>query len=70
MMEAMRIIKALGIQPKRTIRIALWGGEEQGLYGSKGYADSYLYDSKKRKALAGYENFALYLNMDNGSHKI
>ena len=67
MMEAMRIIKALGIQPKRTIRIALWGGEEQGLYGSKGYADSYLYDSKKRKALAGYENFALYLNMDNGS---
>ena len=67
MMEAMRIIKALGIQPKRTIRIALWGGEEQGLYGSRGYADKYLYDSKKRKALAGYENFALYLNMDNGS---
>ena len=67
MMEAMRIIKALGIQPKRTIRIALWGGEEQGLYGSRGYADQYLYDSKKRKALAGYKNFALYLNMDNGS---
>ena len=39
MMEAMRIIKALGISPKRTIRIALWGGEEQGLYGSRGYAD-------------------------------
>ena len=67
MMEAMRIIKALGIQPKRTIRIALWGGEEQGLYGSKGYADNYLYDTKKRKQLAGYDNFALYLNMDNGS---
>ena len=67
MMEAMRIIKALGIQPKRTIRIALWGGEEQGLYGSRGYADQYLYDNKKRKALAGYKNFALYLNMDNGS---
>ena len=67
MMEALRIIKALGIQPKRTIRIALWGGEEQGLYGSRGYADSYLYDSKKRKALSGYDKFALYLNMDNGS---
>ena len=67
MMEALRIIKALGIQPKRTIRIALWGGEEQGLYGSRGYADTYLYDSKKRKALAGYDKFALYLNMDNGS---
>ncbi len=67
MMEAMRIIKALGIQPKRTIRIALWGGEEQGLYGSRGYANNNLYDSKKGKKLSGYEDFALYLNMDNGS---
>lgn len=67
MMEAMRIIKALGIQPKRTIRIALWGGEEQGLYGSRGYANTYLYDNEKRKPLAGYDKFALYLNMDNGS---
>lgn len=67
MMEAMRIIKALGVSPKRTIRIALWGGEEQGLYGSRGYADQYLYDSANRKTLPGYEKFALYLNMDNGS---
>ena len=67
MMEAMRIIKALGIQPKRTIRIALWGGEEQGLYGSRGYSDTYLYDAEKKKTLPGYDKFALYLNMDNGS---
>lgn len=67
MMEAMRIIKALGIQPKRTIRIALWGGEEQGLYGSRGYAENYLFNSKKGKALPGFNNFALYLNVDNGS---
>jgi hypothetical protein len=67
MMEAMRIIKALGVQPKRTIRIALWGGEEQGLYGSRGYVESYLYNTKKGKVLPGYEKFALYLNMDNGS---
>lgn len=67
MIEAMRIIKALGIQPKRTIRLALWGGEEQGLYGSRGYAETYLYDSKKGKALPGFGNFALYLNVDNGS---
>lgn len=67
MMEAMRIIKSLGIQPKRTIRIALWGGEEQGLYGSRGYVNNNLYDSKKGKKLSGYEDFALYLNMDNGS---
>ena len=36
-MEAVRILKALGVQPKRTIRIALWSGEEQGLFGSQGY---------------------------------
>ena len=67
MTEALRIIKESGIQPKRTIRLALWGGEEQGLYGSRGYADQKLYDSKKKKELEGYDNFVLYLNMDNGS---
>ena len=36
-MEAVRILKALDIKPKRTIRIALWSGEEQGLFGSQGY---------------------------------
>lgn len=36
-MEAVRILKALNIKPRRTIRIALWSGEEQGLYGSRGY---------------------------------
>ena len=35
--EAVRILKTLGIKPKRTIRVALWSGEEQGLYGSQGY---------------------------------
>jgi carboxypeptidase Q len=37
-MEAVRILKALDIKPRRTIRIALWTGEEQGIFGSKGYA--------------------------------
>ncbi len=67
MMEAMRIIKALGINPKRTIRIALWGGEEQGMIGSRGYSNKYLYDRNAKKKLKDYNNFALYLNMDNGS---
>jgi carboxypeptidase Q len=40
-MEAMRILKALGVKPKRTIRIALWSGEEQGLFGSQGYVKSH-----------------------------
>ena len=65
MVEAMRILKALGFQPKRTIRLALWGGEEQGLFGSRGYMDQYLY--KDGKKLPGFDKFALYLNMDNGS---
>ena len=67
MMEALRIIKASGIQPRRTIRLALWGGEEQGLYGSRGYMEKYLYDNTKNKPLSGFDKFALYLNMDNGS---
>lgn len=67
MMEAMRIIKSLGVAPKRTIRIALWGGEEQGLIGSRGYVSKYLYDREQKTKRPGYDQFALYLNMDNGS---
>jgi len=40
-MEAVRIIKALGLQPRRTIRVALWSGEEQGLFGSRGYVEQH-----------------------------
>jgi hypothetical protein len=42
MMEAMRILKSLGVAPKRTIRIALWSGEEQGLLGSRAYVEQHL----------------------------
>jgi Predicted aminopeptidases len=69
MAEALRIIKESGIQPRRTIRLALWGGEEQGLYGSRGYVQNELYDMTKNAPKKGYESFALYLNMDNGSGK-
>ena len=41
-MEAMRILKAIGVRPRRTIRLALWTGEEQGLYGSRGYVREHL----------------------------
>ena len=67
MMEAMRILKSLGISPRRTIRLALWGGEEQGLYGSRGYAKKYLVDNDAKKVQPGYDDFAIYLNMDFGS---
>ena len=70
MMEAMRILKDLGVKPRRTIRIALWGGEEQGLFGSRGYAKNKLYDSETNKKLPEYDDFALYLNIDFGSGKL
>ncbi|MCD7977183.1 MAG: M20/M25/M40 family metallo-hydrolase [Tannerellaceae bacterium] len=67
MLEAMRILKELNLSPRRTIRIALWGGEEQGLYGSRGYAQHLLYDREEHQKRPGYDQFVLYLNMDNGS---
>lgn len=67
MIEALRILKSLDIKPRRTIRLALWGGEEQGLYGSRGYATQNLYDTDAKKQKPGYDDFALYLNMDFGS---
>ena len=59
-MEAARILKALGVQPKRTIRFALWGGEEQGYYGSQRYVIDHLADRPtsvegKLKYLTPYE---------------
>jgi hypothetical protein len=61
MMDAMRILMALGVKPRRTIRIALWGGEEEGLLGSKAYVREHLVEN---------QNVAAYYNMDNGSGRI
>jgi carboxypeptidase Q len=49
-MEAVRILKALDVKPRRTIRIALWTGEEQGLFGSKGYATQHFGSAKTSTA--------------------
>ncbi|MBE0667915.1 MAG: M20/M25/M40 family metallo-hydrolase, partial [Bacteroidales bacterium] len=67
MMEAIRILKALDVKPRRTIRIALWGGEEQGLNGSRGYVEKYLYDAAKKERKPAYDRFSVYFNMDNGT---
>jgi carboxypeptidase Q len=69
MMEALRILKNLNVAPRRTIRIALWGGEEQGLNGSRGYVEKYLADPETKQHKPDYEKFAAYFNMDNGSGK-
>ena len=76
MIEAMRILKSLGTAPRRTIRIGLWGGEEQGLIGSRNYVKrtfgerldkSAPYDSIQLKPAA--DKFSAYFNMDNGTGK-
>ena len=69
MIEALRILKNLDVAPRRTIRIALWGGEEQGLNGSHGYVEKYLVDSKTKEHKPDFDKFAAYFNMDNGSGK-
>jgi hypothetical protein len=69
MMEALRILKCLDVVPHRTIRVALWGGEEQGYYGSKGYIEKYLSNTATKEHKPDYDKFAVYFNMDNGSGK-
>jgi carboxypeptidase Q len=70
MMEAMRILKALNISTKRTIRIGLWSGEEQGLLGSRGYVKKTFADPATMQTTAAHEKFAGYYNIDNGTGKI
>ena len=66
-MEAMRILKAIGARPRRTIRVALWGGEEQGLLGSKAWVTEHLAGPANA---AARDKFDVYYNIDNGTGKI
>ncbi len=70
MMEAIRILKALNIQPRRTIRIVLWSGEEQGLLGSRGYVKNHYGDRKTMKLKPEHKLVSAYYNLDNGAGKI
>ncbi len=67
MMEVMRIIKASGLTPKRTIRLALWGGEEQGYLGSMAYAQNHYGKVKETTRKKEVEKISAYINMDNGA---
>jgi carboxypeptidase Q len=68
-LEAARILKAIGAKPRRTIRVAFWGGEEQGLHGSREYVRAHFGDPKDPKigAKPGYETFSVYFNQDYGA---
>jgi Zn-dependent M28 family amino/carboxypeptidase len=70
MMEAVRIIKTLGIKPRRTIRVALWGGEEQGLLGSRAYARDHYADVETMTLKPEHAKLAAYFNSDNGTGKV
>ncbi|PAW92436.1 peptidase M28 [Mucilaginibacter sp. MD40] len=70
MMEAMRILKAIGFKPKRTIRIALWSSEEQGLFGSRGYVATHFGDPKTMELKPEQAKLDAYYNLDNGTGKI
>jgi len=69
-LEAIRILKTLGVKPKRTIRIALWDGEEQGLLGSFGYVKKHFGDPADMKLKPEAGKVSVYFNLDNGSGKI
>ncbi len=62
-MEALRILEALDVRPRRTIRLALWSGEEQGLLGSRAYVRRHLEGDANRTAR---DRFSVYFNLDNG----
>jgi len=70
MIEVMRILKALDLKLDRTVRIALWGGEEQGLLGSRAYVQAHFADLKTMKPGPEYAKLSGYFNLDNGSGKI
>ncbi|WP_233603761.1 M28 family metallopeptidase [Pedobacter sp. KBW01] len=70
MMEAMRILKAINFKPKRTIRIALWSSEEQGLFGSRGYVAKHFGDPKTMVLTPDQKKISAYYNLDNGTGKI
>ncbi|MGE3274878.1 MAG: M20/M25/M40 family metallo-hydrolase [Vicinamibacterales bacterium] len=65
MLEAIRILKAVGVQPRRTIRVALWSGEEQGLLGSQAYVKQHF--GSFENPTPEYQNFAGYFNIDSGT---
>ena len=68
MMEAVRLIQTLGLKPRRTIRIALWSGEEQGLLGSKAYVKEHFGTFEEPKP--EYPNLVAYFNIDSGTGQV
>jgi len=70
MIEVVRILKALNLKLDRTVRIGLWGGEEEGLFGSRAYVKEHFADPKTMQVTSEHGKLSGYFNLDNGSGKI
>jgi len=70
MMEAVRILKAAHLTLDRTVRIGLWGGEEEGLLGSRAYVKEHFADRATMKPTEEYSKLSGYFNIDNGTGKV
>lgn len=70
MMETLRILLAVEARPRRTVRIGLWGGEEQGLMGSREYVRRTFGDDTSGDMTPEWERFSAYFNLDNGTGRI
>ena len=70
MLEAMRILKSTGVRLRRTVRLALWTGEEQGLLGSKEYVKTHFADPATMQLKPEHAKLAGYFNVDNGTGQI
>jgi carboxypeptidase Q len=68
MMEAIRLLKTLGVSPRRTIRVALWSGEEEGLLGSQAYVKEHFGTFENPKP--DYYKFGGYINIDSGTGRV
>jgi len=66
-MEAMRILKASGLPMRRTVRLGLWTGEEEGILGSRAFVDKYFFNRPIAQTKAGHAKLSAYFNVDNGT---
>ncbi|MBV8552928.1 MAG: M20/M25/M40 family metallo-hydrolase [Acidobacteriaceae bacterium] len=69
-MEAVRILNSLGLKMRRTVRIALWSGEEEGLLGSRAYVKQHFGDPADMQPKPEQAKVSAYYNLDNGSGRI
>jgi hypothetical protein len=69
-MEAVRILKAIGVKPRRTIRVALWTGEEEDYFGSLGYVKQHFGDPASMALKPEHAKLSAYFNLDNGAGRI